>query len=394
MVMNGFEFVLTCMVPGLTTKGGVVIKMDIDNNIYWSRDLDLVGPIYGAYSDGNVFGLGTGNVNIGVATSSTVVRKLNSNGDSLGSFGLGTTAINVRGVVEAPEGLLVFGAPGTATSILTPSVLVAYLAFDATTSPLARRINVASGSLTSAVTVKSGGAILAGCAEVGGKGAVWLGAMGSDGSLAWQKLFKMPPASPGFTCSSSTEPPGPAGVAIRQLGEKTFIVASSAASMLGDKDIVLFTVNLDGELGWARSYGGNLDDYLFRGQSLDVSEVGQVLVVGTSSSFGNAGNDAFVMSLNPDGTVSDCPTGFGPLLSLSVTNTTYSSVEIGSTQESLTSLPLASATYTSGGLSLDPEVLCGPPCVPDCGNSCDLPDGCGGVCNCSGSDSCTNNVCN
>lgn len=99
------------------------------------------------------------------------------------------------------------------------------------------------------------------------------------------------------------------GFAIAQTADQGFAVAGSTASFgAGSYDAWVLRYKTDGQLTGQRAYGGTAADRVY---DLALLPSGDAVLAGESSSFGPGNPDAWVMRLNPDGSIGpDCPAGF------------------------------------------------------------------------------------
>jgi len=80
-----------------------------------------------------------------------------------------------------------------------------------------------------------------------------------------------------------------------------FIVGETRSYGLGgSEDIYLIKTTINGDVEWAKSYGGISNE---RGWSIDLTSDNKIIIAGFTFSFGFGGYDAYLMKLNLDGTL-------------------------------------------------------------------------------------------
>ena len=134
-----------------------------------------------------------------------------------------------------------------------------------------------------------GGYIVAGQTTSFGAGNTdaWVLKLNPDGSVAWQKTYGG--AADDFAYS------------IQQTSDGGYIVAASTSSFgAGSTNAWVLKLNANGSLAWQKTYGGTAQD--FAGHIQQTSDGGYI-VAGYTTSFGAGNYDAWVLKLNPDGSV-------------------------------------------------------------------------------------------
>ncbi len=120
-----------------------------------------------------------------------------------------------------------------------------------------------------------------------GNGDILVLKLASDGSLSWARTF----GGTGQDWSRS----------IIQTTDGGFAVAGRTPSFgAGDSDFFVLKLSSDGNLEWARTYGGTSSDYPY---SIFQTSDGGLTVVGTTYSFGVGERDCLILKLGSDGSL-------------------------------------------------------------------------------------------
>jgi uncharacterized delta-60 repeat protein len=133
-----------------------------------------------------------------------------------------------------------------------------------------------------------GGYIVAGTTytPAGGYDA-WVLKLNTDGSVAWQKTY-------GGTGSDEAD-------SIQQTADGGYIVAGSTTAYgTSNTKIWVLKLNTDGSVAWQKTYGGAQGDIA---NSIQQTADGGYIVAGWTSSYGAGNGDALVLKLNADGSV-------------------------------------------------------------------------------------------
>jgi hypothetical protein len=89
------------------------------------------------------------------------------------------------------------------------------------------------------------------------------------------------------------------GLAVQQTADGGYIVAGYTGSFgAGNADVYLIKTNAQGNTLWARTYGGNSDDW---GRSVQQTADSGYIVVGHSMSIGTGGDDVYLIKANASG---------------------------------------------------------------------------------------------
>jgi len=116
---------------------------------------------------------------------------------------------------------------------------------------------------------------------------VYILKLDSNENLVWQKTF----GGSGEDWASS----------IQQTTDGGYIVAGYTDSLgAGSRDVYVLKLNSDGSLAWQKTFGGSDYDYAW---SVTQTTDGGYIVAGSTASFGAGWEDAYVLKLNPDGSL-------------------------------------------------------------------------------------------
>lgn len=89
------------------------------------------------------------------------------------------------------------------------------------------------------------------------------------------------------------------GLAVVYTKDKQFVIAGSAESgEKGDLDVLLVKVDANGKEEWSHTFGGDGDDVA---EAMVETSEGDLVIAGTTSSFGNGGDDVYLIRTNADG---------------------------------------------------------------------------------------------
>lgn len=117
---------------------------------------------------------------------------------------------------------------------------------------------------------------------------LWLVKTDGNGSLIWDKTFG------GFVSSS-----GDGGWSVQQTADGGYIAAGyTQSSGRGRKDLWLVKTDREGSLLWEKSFGGSEDDV---GMSVLQSRDGGYIVAGRTASFGQGGDDIWLLKTDSRG---------------------------------------------------------------------------------------------
>lgn len=115
-----------------------------------------------------------------------------------------------------------------------------------------------------------------------------------NGNLAWSKTYS-----------------GGEGNFVQQTSDGGYIIVGSAKSPDGpDLDVYLIKTYANGNLAWSRTYGGALHDY---GNSIQQTTDGGFIIAGTTSGFGASVSDIYLIKTYSDGNLQWAKTYGGPL---------------------------------------------------------------------------------
>ncbi len=118
-----------------------------------------------------------------------------------------------------------------------------------------------------------------------GEGDVVLWKIDDQGNFLWQRLFGGSGQDLGFD--------------LRQTSDHNLLLFGKTDSWSeGDDDLYLIKVTPDGNLLWAQTYGGGRDEIGF---GVRETSDGNLILVGSSESYGDGSSDVLLLSTTPDG---------------------------------------------------------------------------------------------
>ncbi|WP_457600399.1 PKD domain-containing protein [Hydrogenivirga sp.] len=127
-----------------------------------------------------------------------------------------------------------------------------------------------------------GGYIIAGY----GGGDLWVIKVSSDGAVQWQKTY-------------ASSVPDIAG-SIQETSDGGYIIAGRSGTTATFPDLLVLKLSSNGSVQWQKTYGGNNGEDAY---SVQQTSDGGYIVAGYTNSFGAGSRDAWVIKLNPDGSV-------------------------------------------------------------------------------------------
>jgi hypothetical protein len=142
---------------------------------------------------------------------------------------------------------------------------------------------------TSMDQTADGGYIVAGWTESFGAGAkdAWVLKLRADGSIDWQRTY-------GGTAQEEVS-------SIQRTADGGYIVAGWTESFgAGSRDAWVLKLRANGSIEWQKSYGGTAYE---EGSSIQQTTDGGYILAGRTASFGAGLWDAWLLRLNPDGSV-------------------------------------------------------------------------------------------
>ena len=141
---------------------------------------------------------------------------------------------------------------------------------------------------------------------------------------------------------------------VQQTSDGGYIVAGHTMSFgAGDRDIFLIKTDANGNLQWAKTYGGTGSDWAY---SVQQTSDGGYIVAGWTGSFGAGSRDAFLVKTDANGNIGSCeisgnanPTETEPLVTVNPPSPTVTDLTLILTVTPVTSPPL---TVTSPDLTI------------------------------------------
>jgi len=276
-----------------------------DESIFYGSSKKVIqtpdgGFLFGGYTE-----------SFGAGARDMVLVKIDSNGKLLWAKTYGGISVdNIRSIMQTPDnGFVVAGETGSfgtgSYDILVVKVdqnglLIWAKTYGGTDDDWPNSIiSTSDGKFTIAGATKSFGA---------GNIDFIILQIDSNGKLLWAKTY------------GGIEEDIP--LSILQTSDNGFIVVGDTYSFgMGNDDALIVKINQDGSLSWAKTFGGTEDDW-FR-DILQTSDNG-FIAVGASYSFGMGNEDALIVKINQDGSLSWAKTfggtqneGFGDILQTS-----------------------------------------------------------------------------
>jgi len=110
------------------------------------------------------------------------------------------------------------------------------------------------------------------------------------------------------------------------------VVGSTASFGTGGRDVWIVKLDGEGRVLWQRTYGGAGDDHA---SAVKITPDGFIVAAGTTESFGAGESDVWILYLGPDGEVPlDCPAGMGQQSSARIQDLVLEEREVGFQSES------------------------------------------------------------
>ncbi|MFZ8835176.1 MAG: T9SS type A sorting domain-containing protein [Candidatus Caldipriscus sp.] len=130
-----------------------------------------------------------------------------------------------------------------------------------------------------------GGYIVAGKTNSFSGGGVFLMKTDANGNIIWAKTYE-----------------GTVAYSVQQTSDGGYIVAGRTDSFgAGGSDIFLIKTDANGNISWAKTYGGTSSDWAY---SVQQTSDGGYIVAGWTTSFGAGGSDFFLIKTDANGNVS------------------------------------------------------------------------------------------
>jgi TolB-like protein len=145
--------------------------------------------------------------------------------------------------------------------------------------------------VSSVQQTSDGGYIVAGYTySFGAGGDIFLIKTDANGNIIWAKTYGGTDDDQAFH--------------VQQTSDGGYIVAGRTSSFGADSfDIFLIKTDANGNIIWAKTYGGTSDDYA---SSVQQTSDGGYIVAGGTSSFGAGGGDAFLIKTDANGNIGSC----------------------------------------------------------------------------------------
>ena len=271
----------------------LILKLDPNGNIMWAKTFggDFIDNVHSINqtSDGGYIVAGD-TYTFGAGDEDFLILKLNSNGNIMWAktFG-GSNSDYADSVQQTSDGGYVIGGYTDSFGAGWKDCLVLKL------DP--------NGNITWAITIggsnfdeahyiqqtSDGGYIIAGQSASFGPGGydLLIIKLNSTGSLTWAKTFR---GSNDDYASS-----------IQQTSDGGYIVAGYSASFdAGDVDFLILKLNSTGNLTWAKTFSGSDNDWAI---SIQQTSAGGYIIGGYTKSFGAGDEDFLILKLNSNGNI-------------------------------------------------------------------------------------------
>ncbi len=168
---------------------------------------------------------------------------------------------------------------------------------------------------------------------------VWLIKLDGSGSITWQKTYG----------GEGGERP----YSVQQTSDGGYIVAGDTTSFSAiDYDRWLLKLSGNGSVTWQKTYGGPGDDFAYGVQQ---TTDGGYIVVGETTSFGAGSYDIWLLKVENDGSLADCP--LGKVTNATVTDTAVSGITSTATV-TVTTASVGNTTVTPGDTTMAPLQIC------------------------------------
>ncbi|MEO0247985.1 MAG: hypothetical protein ABIN58_00295 [candidate division WOR-3 bacterium] len=304
-------------ISGATTSFGagnydvLVLKVDSLGNILWARTIGGKGPDYAnsviQTQDGG-FALAGGTASFGAGDADFFLIKLDSLGNLVWAKTFGDTSGNyAESVIQTADGGFVLAGWTWVSDSTRYDILI--VRTDTAGNLLWARTFGGTDYARSMIQTADEGFAVAGTmnSTSGNCDAVVL-RLDSLGNLAWARSI-------GGPCNDEA-------FCLIQSPDGSFVVAGDTESFgSGNWDCLVFSLDADGNLLWARTFGGKDTDWAY---SVARTRDEGFVVGGWTKSFGAGADDFLLISLDQEGSCRDCihecsPEVMTPELSASLT---------------------------------------------------------------------------
>ncbi len=261
------------------------VKADSLN--YWAKSYggsgtDVINDVK-VLQDGSIIAVGY-TTSFGAGGKDVLIMKLNPDGDIIWAKAYGGTNDDVANEVAiASNGNIIVA--GYTKSFGAGKKDVWILRLDTEGGIIWQKTYGGDGQdeASSIAVAPNGDIIVAGyTTSFGYYYAVWVLKLDFNGKVTWARIFR------GY------HPNGVSDIALTS-GEGIVLCGVN-----NDEDAFVMKLNQNGDVAWAKSYGGSGTDVI---NDVKVLQDGSIIAVGYTTSFGAGGKDVLIMKLNPDGDI-------------------------------------------------------------------------------------------
>ena len=207
------------------------------------------------------------------------------------------------------------------------------------------------GDWANSVQVVDGGYVIhAETASFGaGQRDVWILKIDENGEIIWQKTYGGPASDEGDGFGR-----------IRQTSDQGYIVTAATMSFgAGDYDAWLLKLDAGGNVQWQRSYGGAGWEWAYLAE--EMADGGYIMAADTRS-FGVGVSDMWLLKLEADGSLANCP--FSEVTNATVTDTVVTGVTSTAEMTTTTATPVDTSVVPADS-TMVPLSVCGVPSGPE-----------------------------
>jgi uncharacterized delta-60 repeat protein len=272
-----------------------VLKLNPDGTVAWQKTYgdtgsDVANSIHQTSDGGYILAGQT--TSFGAGSNDYWVLKLNPDGTVAWQKTYGGTSSDIaNSIQQTTDGGYIVGGYSSSFGAGSNDAWVLKLNPDGTVA-WQKTYGGTGGDVSYSVQQTPDGGYIAGGSSNSfgaGNGEAWILKLNPDGTVAWQKTY----GETGWDYADS----------VQQTADGGYIVGGSSSSFgAGNYDYWVLKLDPDGTVAWQKTYGGTGGEYVYSNsihQTLD----GGYILAGETTSFGAGGSDAWVLKLNPDGTV-------------------------------------------------------------------------------------------
>jgi triacylglycerol esterase/lipase EstA (alpha/beta hydrolase family) len=289
------------IVYGVTNSFGagdfdlLIIKLDSSGNVTWAKTFGGINEERSWYqirntNDGGYIVSGW-TKSFGVGYSDILIIKLNSSGNIqwAKTYG-GKSNDNIWDIINTSDGGYILGAETYSFGAGDEDLLIIKLDSSGNTTWAKTYGGTQYEAGSYVYQISDGGCIVSGRTKSFGAGGedVFILKLNSSGNIQWAKTF------------GGTSDDG--GDSILKTSDGGFIVIGWTYSFgAGGEDSLIIKLDSNGNLSWAKTYGGSSDEECW--ESISQTSDGGFVVAGYTDSFGAGGEDSLIIKLNSSGSV-------------------------------------------------------------------------------------------